>query len=145
MFTTANLYAIWAIGPQAAQLNYLLPILETNIFENSILFSLLACKSWNQPRFCSYEKTRIFSVNGIFTKKLTFLKTKIFEILRRGRFLTFDFSIGSICGFEIWSRNGKHNNGQIKTRKTSWWYCQQNVCCFHWNFISAADLFQCSG
>jgi len=42
MFTTANLYAIWAIGPQAAQLNYLLPILETNIFENSILFSLLA-------------------------------------------------------------------------------------------------------
>ena len=44
MFTTANLYAIWSIGPQAAQLNYLLPILESNIFENSILLSVIACK-----------------------------------------------------------------------------------------------------
>jgi len=42
MFTTANLYAIWSIGPQAAQLNYLLPMLESNIFENSILLSLIA-------------------------------------------------------------------------------------------------------
>jgi len=42
MFTTANLYAIWSIGPQAAQLNYLLPFLETNIFENSILLSFFA-------------------------------------------------------------------------------------------------------
>ena len=76
MFTTANLYAIWAIGPQAAQLNYLLPILETNIFENSILFSLLACKSRNQPRFRSIMKKR---ENGHFWH---FQKWAISDILR---------------------------------------------------------------